>query len=311
MSIFTSDYEDPTLKYANLELLNQLSFEEIKLDAANFKPSGIPMVDMLLIKNFGNFITCKIALNQWEKCPDIINEIYKELNDKFPEINIEHNSIKEIGDNLYNEKKNPIYIDSRIDEFTRQIFKSKYFITTSILDKSSEAIETYELRFQVYLKSVNLSNQIMNDIISKYKEEWNKIQTNFDTIYDILEKNFEEVEEDERYIISENMIDNINDDAKSNIDQVLPVYIDKLKLKYQSASDETNPFSNNLIMDKYYKEIQEEFSEKIDKIYYSILKKYNFDDEWCDKLISFFDNEKYMHKMGLSLDVMHLMLRQL
>ena len=307
MSLFDFPTEDINFKYSNLELLNKTSFDEIKKDVENFKPCGTPIVDMIMIKNVGSFVTAKVAMLQWQLCPDLIKDIYNEFDVKFPDFTFDYLSLKNISNKLINENKSPVYIEIEIDGFMRQIFKSKYFDTSPILDKKYD----YEYNFNFYLENVNLASNIVKDILSKYKEEWVNIQNNFNKIFEIIENNFEDVEEDEKYITSENMIDKINEEAKLNIEHVLPIYLEKLKLKYQSESENKNPFNKNLIMDKYYKEIQEEFSEKINEIYYLTLKKLNFDDDWCKKLITFFENEKFVHKMALSIDVMHLMLRNI
>jgi DNA-binding XRE family transcriptional regulator len=277
-------------------MINNISFDEINDDADKIKPSGFPLIDMFLMKNFGLFVEKKIANEKWKICPDIAKKFYEQISEKIPDI-IEYNEIAELINKFRLEYKDTSFLSSAIDEIMTNALRKIYWVDKKIKENIDK-----------YFESKNIVQDIIKDIINQYNEEWNLIQKNFDIMEEKFGNNFENIEEDQRYIEAQQIIENINNTASDKVDNLRKETIELIKIEYQKyVHSITELYKFQSIFD----DIKNNFSKQVDDIYYKVLVEYRYDNKIIDDIVSFFSVEKSMHKLNFSFDLVELTLQNL
>ncbi len=286
-------------KYMNPDNIKTSTYEDILQDIQKFKLSGVPILDMILVKNLGDFLNKKFNYDKWKVCPNLIDEIYTNLHQKLENCTIEYNHIEKYITKLRNEYYDVQSIDFKIETYMTDYLRSIYWI-----DKSKEE------NVQKYFTNKQIVQEIMKEIKFKYECAWNEIYEQSEHIEKILSENFEEIEEDQLYIASEMLLEKINNDACKYIKPIREHIVEKIKLEYQNYVI-LNPNANLNKFDKIYKELQNEFKEQIEKVYKKVLLDNQIDKNIQQHILELFVVEKSMHMFNMSLDLTELTLSQL
>jgi hypothetical protein len=286
-------------KYMDLNKINTITYDEIIQDVNKFKLSGIPLIDIICVKHFGEFLNNKFCCDKWQICPDIILQIYTELNDKLPDCNIQFKDIEKHINKLRKDNADVQTIDVKMEIYMTDYLRSLYWT-----DKSNEN------KIKQYFVSKGIVNNIMKQIKLQYECGWNEIEQQFEDIQELLSKSFDEIEEDPKYIAAECLLEKINNDACKYIDPIRDNIVEKIKSAYQKnviikSISEFNEFN------KLYKEYQKEFSDEVEKVYKQVLIDNKIDKNIQQYMLELFVIEKSMHAFNLSFDLTELTLSQL
>lgn len=286
-------------KYMNQDNIKNITYDEILQDVNKFKLSGVPLIDMICVKNFGDFLNKKFNGEKWDICPNLIQEIYTELNTKLPSCNIEYINIEQYINKLRKNSDDPEGIDSKIDKYMTDYLRSRYW-----LDKSNQE------NIEIYFMSKGIVNNIMKEIKDKYICEWNEIEQKSEHIQNILSEKFDNIEEDERYIVSEMLLEKINNDACKYINPIRENTVEKIKSEYQKyvVLDSVHKLH---YFNKDYNKLQNEFKQEIEKVYEKVLVENKIDKHIMPQMLELFVLERSMHMFSLSLDLTELTLSQL
>ncbi len=298
-SIPVNSEEFDIQKYMNPDNIKTTTYEEILQDIQKFKLTGVPIVDMILVKNLGDFLNKKFNYDKWKVCPNLIDEIYTNMHQKLENCTIEYNHIEKYITKLRNEYYDVQSIDFKIDTYMTDYLRSIYWV-----DKSNEE------NIQKYFTNKQIVQEIMKEIKFKYECAWNEIEEQSEHIEKILSNNFEEIEEDQRYIASEMLLEKINNDACKYIKSIREHIVEKIKSEYKNYVI-LNPNANLNEFDKIYKELQNEFKEQVEKVYKKVLLDNKIDKNIQQHILELFIVEKSMHMFNMSLDLTELTLSQL
>jgi hypothetical protein len=134
-----------------------------------------------------------------------------------------------------------------------------------------------------------------------------EIQEQSEHIETVLEEIFEEIEEDQRYISSEMLLEKINNDACKYIKPIRGHIVEKIKSEYQNYVI-VNPNANLYEFDKMHKELKNEFKEQVEKVYKKVLLDNKIDKNIQQHILELFVVEKSMHMFNMSLDLTELTL---
>ncbi len=297
-SIPVNSEEFDIQKYMNHDNIKTTTYEDILQDIKKFKLSGVPIVDMILVKNLGDFLNKKFNYDKWKVCPDLIKEIYTNLHQKLEGCTIEYNHIENYITKLRNKYYDIQSIDVKIETYMTDYLRSIYWV-----DKSNEE------NVKIYFANQQIVQSIMKEIKSKYECAWNEIQEQSEHIETVLEEIFEEIEEDEKYIASELLLEKINNDACKYIKPIREHIVEKIKSEYQNYVM-VNPNANLYEFDKMHKELKNEFKEQIEKVYKKVLLDNKIDKNIQQHVLELFVVEKSMHMFNMSLDLTELTLSQ-
>jgi hypothetical protein len=283
-------------KYMDLNNIKTITYDEILQDVNKFKLSGVPLIDMICVKHFGDFLNNKFCCDKWQICPNIILQIYTELNDKLPECNIQFKDIELYINKLRKDNADVQSIDVKIEIYMTDYLRSLYWT-----DKSNED------KIKKYFVSKGIVNNIMKQIKLQYECDWNEIEQQFEDIQDILSKNFDETEEDPKYIAAESLLEKINNDACKYIDPIRNNIVDKIKSEYQKnviikSISEFNNFQT------IFNKLKNKFSDEVEKVYQKVLIDNKIDKHIQSYILEMFVLEKSMHAFNLSLDLTELTL---
>lgn len=286
-------------KYMNNDKIKTITYDEILQDVSKFKLSGIPLIDTICVKNFGTFLNNKFCCDKWQICPDIILEIYTELNDKLPECNIQFKDIELYINKLRKDNADVQTIDVKIEIYMTDYLRSIYWKD----DSNKENIN-------MYFSSKNIVNNIMKQIKLKYDCEWNEIEQQFEDIQELLSTSFDETDDDPKYIAAECLLEKINNDACKYINPIRTKIVEKIKLEYQKNVIIKSIKEFNEFQTIYYK-LKKEFSDEVEKVYQKVLIDNKIDKNIQQYILELFVIEKKMHEFNLSLDLTELTLSQL
>ncbi len=298
-SIHINSEEFDIKKYMNKDNIKTITYEEILQDIQKFKLNGIPLIDMIYVKNLGDFLNNKFNYDKWKACPNLAEQIYTEFNKQLPFCNIQYNHIEKHINKLRNNNDDPQSIDVKMEIYMTDYLRSIYW-----KDKSNEE------NIKNYFTSQKIVNDVMKQIKLQYECGWNEIEQQSEHIENILSENFEEIEEDQRYIASEMLLEKINNDACKYIKPIRENTVEKIKSEYLKYSLLNSILKMNEF-NKVYEELKNEFKEQVEKVYQKVLLESKIDKNIQKYILELFILEKSMHMFNLSLDLTELTLSQL
>ena len=259
-----------------------LSFDEILNDFSMIKPTFNPILDICIIKTFGNYIYNITNYKKWEICPNLINEIINIKNNKSMQYNLPNDST-----NIFYNIKNQDIIDiitkasSKHEQPIYTINKVYYFVSNYIKEhldmKNSDNINKY---FTIKAKY----NKCLDMIKLNYTDTWNEIDIIYEKISNILFENFTELENDFNFEKTINIIDSIGIEANKKIQQLINSTALLIK---------DNIISPQLKLD---------FDKNMDQIYEQVISSKKFDKLIHDVIVDMYGVEKTIHRMSFTLE---------
>jgi hypothetical protein len=298
-SITINPEEFDIQKYMNDDNIKTITYEQILQDVYKFKLTGIPYIDIMCVKNLGDFIHKKFNNDKWEICPNLIDEIYTEFKKNLLDCDIQYTNIEQHISKLRKNYEDPESINVKMEMYMTDYLRSIYW-----KDKSNEE------NIEKYFSNKKIINNIMKQIKFKYESEWDEYNQKSEHIKTVLSKNFEESEDDPKYIESEMLFEKINNDACKYIKPIHEHTVEKIKSEYQNYVV-LNPNTNLNEFDKIHKELKNEFKEEVEKVYKQVLLDNKIDKNIQSHILELFVIEKSMHMFNLSFDLTELTLSQL
>jgi hypothetical protein len=289
-------------KYMDLNKINTITYDEILQDVNKFKLSGIPLIDIICVKHFGDFLNNKFCCDKWQICPDIISQIYTEFNKQLPECNIQYTDIERHINKLRKDNADVQSIDVKMEIYMTDYLRSLYWT-----DKSNKQNED---KIKKYFQSKCIVNDIMKQIKLQYESDWNEIEQQFEDIQELLSKSLDETEDDPKYIAAECLLEKINNDACKYIDPIRHSIVEEIKLEYQNHII-IKSFSQFNEFQTIFNKLKNKFSNEVEKVYEKVLINNKIDKHIQQYMLELFVIEKSMHAFNLSLDLTELTMSQL
>jgi hypothetical protein len=212
-----------------------ISYNEILNDFSQIKPTFNPILDICTIKTLGSYITNKINYEQWQNCPNLIDELM-------------------IGMNLAISKcKKPSYTINEVSYQVSDIIKAS-------LDMNNP------LDVSKYFEMKTKYNEYLDQIKLKYTDGWDDIEKQYENITNILMENFSELENDLNFEATIEIIDSISNEASKKIEILIKeaaILIKENGLTSQIKID------FDKCMDEIYEQVVA--SKKFDKVIHDIM----------------------------------------
>jgi hypothetical protein len=280
-----------------------VTFEEFIDDMQHVKPTFIPILDICMMRLLDDFIHNLKNYYKWKECiNDIGPNIIKVTLELYPELQIDYVHINDMIQTQFNKREDPFEIVKHIFNYVQDIYK-KYYIE---LDQVT--IEKY------YLFRSSYQQQITNLLIN-YQDDWTMLDNKCDNIVIMLMDKYVELESDDNFIKSVDIIDAISESTSVKINTLI-TNITNTNTINENMDELYN--MNNITNLDYYKIVDmfnnfkisttESFNKQMDIIYENHIKLYNFDEHIYNTISTLYNVEKAKHNLSLSIKLYPLVL---
>lgn len=255
LSIYNSFYD----KYI---LLPNITPDELTKDLECYRPSGDPLIDVSILKCIGDLCFRIINKQKWSIAPNIKEEIINLVENimfDIPKINKKQNNL------------NCVELGKIID-----IYTDNYDDTPSLLKKIIDVVsvfinKNYDFKYRSIMK-LNFQRHL-NYIFNQYCTEWEIIKNNYQIPLEVISTKFDNTNEDQLYIDSVKLLENIDVSIQSVITDLINKTIKDINIFYINVSNANLEQEDQDKVKRIEKIVFTDFENKVNKIYDSVLTK--------------------------------------
>ncbi len=283
------DFEQICTKYNKSTNLIDFSFDEIKKDLVQIKPTYKPIIDICTIRIIGDFVNKMMVQHMWNQCPNLAEEILQLTTTIVPEVNI---SLEEIINNINSLKSKDTLPSSAI-------FKLYDIVSDNLKTKINMCNKS---DIEYYMNFRSKYHQALETLKLKYIDNWNELEEQVENLNDIIGQNFIKLENNKNFQTTMEIIDEINDIASNQVNKLIgqttQTFNDILEQKI-----ETGGVQSVLFVEDLKRELVESFNVQLEQIYVNVISAKKFDTYSHNIILSLYDVNKEMHRMSLTLEL--------
>lgn len=282
LSKYTVDYNS----------IKNVSFDELKNDFIEIKPSNIPIYDILLIKYIGEYVNKFANYQKWLLYDRIDIDIIDLCKKNWSDIIIDYTEIIKI---ILNAKLDMKYIGNvkyQVLDYIDKAYKEQYMIT------DNNTINAAHLQMKYLNFRLEFNNSI-SEIFDKNSIETNEIELKIEEFMEEILENFKELEESDNFNITTDLLDRVENTINIKVNKLINEQVEEYK-RLCMKQNEKNPF----ILNDIKQQVQKNFVNLMDDIYKSeFTKNFNhLDEQIIQNLIELYSIEKKMHNFELTME---------
>lgn len=280
-------YNDPVITKYSTDFV--ISFDELSDQYSQIKPKNIPIYDFCVIKLLGSFAYNLANYYKWESAPELIERLNQVVHTLAPTLQYNGEKIRIIYNNLIQKRDPPSAFKTQFQDILDDAYKS------TINQNNRDELVAY----------LNFKNKLFNgidEVYEEYKVQWKQIDKQSNKACDSLMNNFANLEEDETFVMALDTVEEIKNEADDLIDPIIKRYENKISEMLNKINyEETGILEFNNLVSKYKDSLYEQFDQEVNSAYFKVITQRNFSPDMTQLLMTFFDVEKSVYKLTLSL----------